>query len=207
MISVSYACVSSCISSCMPRIAIFKAQFPAMSLILPFNFKQWIEDNRHLLKPPVNNKVIYTDTEFIVMVVGGPNARKDYHLNESEEFFYQIEGDMTVKVQVDGKAVEVQIREGDIFLLPPNIPHSPIRPANTIGLVIERKRRGEEKDGLLWFCDKCNHKLYDKRFVMKSIERDFLPTFREFYMSEDLRTCKNCGHMMEVDERFVDKDV
>lgn len=174
-----------------------------MPLIMPFNFKQWIDENRHILKPPIGNKVVYEDTEFIVMVVGGPNARKDYHFNESEEFFYQIEGDILVTVQVDGKAVKVPIKEGEIFLLPPSIPHSPVRPENTVGLVIERKRREGELDGLMWFCEKCNEKLYDKRFVMRSIEKDFLPTFKEFYTSTDHRTCKKCGHVMEVDERFV----
>jgi 3-hydroxyanthranilate 3,4-dioxygenase len=173
-----------------------------MSILRPFNFKKWIDENRHLLKPPIGNKVVYEDTEFIIMVVGGPNARKDYHFNESEEFFYQLEGDVTVKIQENGKAVEVPIKEGEIFLLPPNIPHSPIRPANTVGLVVERKRRPEELDGLMWFCDKCNHNLYDKRFYMRSIEKDFIPTFKEFYGSEDLRTCKSCGHVMEIDERF-----
>src|SRR5687767_1807424 len=174
-----------------------------MAIQFPFNFKKWIDENRHLLKPPIGNKVVYKDTEFIVMVVGGPNARKDYHFNESEEFFYQIEGDIMVKIQVDGKAVEVPIKEGDIFLLPPNIPHSPIRGANTVGMVIERKRKENEKDGLMWFCDKCNNKLFDKYFKMTSIEKDFLPVFKEFYSSEKLRTCSSCGHVMEIDERFV----
>lgn len=169
----------------------------------PFNFKKWIDENRHLLKPPIGNKVIYQDTEFIIMVVGGPNARKDYHFNESEEFFYQLEGDVTVRIQEDGKAVDVQIKEGDIFLLPPSIPHSPVRPANTVGLVVERKRKENELDGLMWFCDKCNNKLFDKRFYMRSIEKDFLPTFTEFYTSIDHRTCKKCNHVMEIDERFV----
>lgn len=174
-----------------------------MSIQRPFSFKKWIDENRHLLKPPVGNKVVYEDTEFIIMVVGGPNARKDYHFNESEEFFYQLEGDVMVKIQEDGKAVEVPIKEGEIFLLPPKIPHSPIRPANTVGLVVERKRREGENDGLLWFCDKCNHKLFEKYFKMTSIEKDFIPTFREFYGSEEHRTCKKCGHVMETDPRFV----
>jgi 3-hydroxyanthranilate 3,4-dioxygenase len=168
----------------------------------PFNFKKWIDENRHLLKPPVGNKQVYEDAEFIVMVVGGPNARKDYHFNEGEEFFYQLEGNVKVKIQEDGKAVEVPINEGDIFLLPPRIPHSPIRGENTVGLVIERKRRNGEKDGLLWFCDKCNNKLFDEYFVLNSIEKDFIPVFKKFYGSEDLRTCKKCGHMMEMDKRF-----
>ena len=174
-----------------------------MSLVMPFNFKQWIDNNRHLLKPPVSNKVVFENSDFIVMVVGGPNSRKDYHFNESEEFFYQLEGDITVTLQIDGKAVAVPIKEGEIFLLPPSIPHSPSRPANTIGLVIERKRREGERDGLMWFCEKCNTKLYDKRFVMTSIEKDFLPTFKEFYTNLDMRTCKKCNHVMEADERFL----
>ena len=167
-----------------------------MSIQRPFSFKKWIDENRHLLKPPVSNKVVYENTEFIVMVVGGPNARKDYHYNESEEFFYQLEGNIKVTIQEDGKAVEVPINEGDIFLLPPRIPHSPSRGANTIGLVMERKRRDDEKDGLLWFCEKCNTKLYEKYFPLKNIVTEFQITFAEFYGNESLRTCKNCGHVM-----------
>ena len=106
----------------------------------PFNFKQWIDEHRHLLKPPVGNQCVYDDDDFIVMVVGGPNSRKDYHWDEGEELFYQLEGDIKVQVQEDGKAVDVPIREGEMFLLPPRIPHNPIRGANTVGLVIERKR-------------------------------------------------------------------
>jgi 3-hydroxyanthranilate 3,4-dioxygenase len=169
----------------------------------PFNFKKWIDENRHLLKPPIGNKVVYEDTEFIVMVVGGPNARKDYHFNKSEEFFYQLEGDIVVRIQEDMKAVDIPIKEGDIFLLPPNVPHSPMRPANTVGLVMERKRKPDENDGLLWFCDNCNEKLYQEYFHLTSIEKDFLPVFKKFYSSPELMTCKKCGHKMEADKRFV----
>jgi 3-hydroxyanthranilate 3,4-dioxygenase len=169
----------------------------------PFSFMKWINENRHLLKPPVNNKVVYQDTEFIIMVVGGPNARKDYHFNESEEFFYQLEGDITVKIQEDGKAVAVPIKQGEIFLLPPRTPHSPIRGEGTVGLVIERKRRPNENDGLMWFCENCNEKLYESKFFLTSIEKDFIPVFKKFYNSQELRTCKKCGHVMEADKRFL----
>ena len=169
-----------------------------MAVQKPFSFKKWIDENRHLLKPPVNNKVVYQDTEFIVMVVGGPNARKDYHFNESEEFFYQLEGDIMVKIQDEGKAVEHQIKEGDIFLLPPRVPHSPIRGANTIGLVMERKRRENEKDGLLWFCEKCNNKLYEEYFKLTNIMTQFQEVFDRFYGSKENRTCKKCGHDMQA---------
>ena len=167
-----------------------------MKAIRPFSFKKWIDDNRHLLKPPVSNKVVYEDTEFIVMVVGGPNSRKDYHYNESEEFYYQLEGDINVGLQEDGKAVNVPIKEGEIFLLPPKMPHSPGRGPNTIGLVMERKRRPGEKDGLLWFCEKCNNKLFEKYFVLTNIMTQFQETFAEFYGNKELRTCKKCGHEM-----------
>ncbi len=174
-------------------------------MLPPFNIQKWLDDNRDLLKPPVNNKVLFTDTkDFIVMAVGGPNSRKDYHFNESEEFFYQLQGDITVTVQEDGQKKEMQIREGEMFLLPANTPHNPVRPANTIGLVIEKVRKGTDlTDGLMWFCDNCNHKLHEFRFPLSNIEKDFQPRFKEFYTSEELRTCKNCGHVMEVDERFV----
>lgn len=163
----------------------------------PFNFKKWIDENRHLLKPPVNNKVVYKDAEFIVMVVGGPNSRKDFHYNESEEFFYQLEGDVTVQIQEDGKAIDVPIKEGDIFLLPPKVPHNPKRGPNTIGLVMERKRHANEKDGLLWFCEKCNHKLHEAYFQLTDITTQFQSEFKRFYESKEMRTCKSCGHVME----------
>lgn len=174
-----------------------------MGVQRPFNFKKWIDEHRHLLKPPVGNQVVWEDTEFIVMVVGGPNARKDYHFNESEEFFYQIEGDVLVKIQEDGKSVDVPIKEGEIFLLPPRIPHSPIRPANTVGLVIERKRRDGELDGLQWYCDQCNTQLFDERFPLVNIMEDFQKVFKKYYGNEENRTCKSCGHVMETDPKFV----
>lgn len=176
-----------------------------MSIRKPFNLKQWINDNRDLLKPPVSNKNLYVESgDYIVMIVGGPNARKDYHYNETEELFYQLEGDITVRIQEDGKPVDIEIKEGDMFLLPANTPHSPMRPANTVGLVIERVRKEtEHKDGLMWFCDKCNTKLHESYFKLDNIEKDFIPRFKEYYGSEKMRTCPKCGHQMETDSRFV----
>jgi 3-hydroxyanthranilate 3,4-dioxygenase len=138
------------------------------------------------------------------MVVAGPNARKDYHYNESEELFYQLEGDITVRIQHEGKAKDIIVKEGEMFLLPANTPHSPARGENTVGLVIERVRKGTNlQDGLMWFCESCNHPLHSYRFPLENIEKDFLPRFKEFYSSEELRTCKSCGHIMEVDPKFV----
>jgi 3-hydroxyanthranilate 3,4-dioxygenase len=171
---------------------------------LPFNLHQWIEENRDLLKPPVNNKNLYLESgDYIIMVVGGPNARKDFHFNESEELFYQLEGDIQVNVQMQGKVVEYKIKEGEIFLLPANIPHNPVRGANTVGLVIERKRTVDMSDGLFWYCESCNHPLKSYRFLLDNIEKDFPPRFKEFYSSEDMRTCEKCGTIMEVDARFA----
>ncbi|HEY9775882.1 MAG TPA: 3-hydroxyanthranilate 3,4-dioxygenase [Planktothrix sp.] len=167
-----------------------------MPSLSPLNFKRWIEDNRHLLKPPVGNKMIWEDREFIVMVVGGPNARTDYHINGGEEFFYQVEGDIVLKVIEDGQPVDVPIKEGEIFLLPANMPHSPRRPANTVGLVIERKRVDGEVDGFEWHCEKCGEKLYEERFQLTNIVTQFPPIFERFYKSEHTR-CAKCGTQME----------
>lgn len=175
-----------------------------MAIKQPFNLKKWIDDNRDILKPPVGNKNLYADAgDYIVMIVGGPNARKDYHFNNTEELFYQLEGDINVRIQEDGKAVDIPIKEGEMFLLPANVPHSPMRGPNTVGLVIERKREDDHTDGLMWFCDNCNNKLHESYFSLTNIEKDFLPRFREFYGSEELRTCDSCGTIMEKDERFV----
>jgi 3-hydroxyanthranilate 3,4-dioxygenase len=174
-------------------------------MLAPFNLQKWIDENRDILKPPVGNKNLYKEAgDYIVMIVGGPNARKDYHYNETEELFFQIEGDINVRLQEDGNAVDIPIKEGEMFLLPANVPHQPQRGENTVGLVIEVKRADRNmNDGLMWFCDKCNNKLHDSRFVLENIEKDFLPRFREFYGSEEMRTCKECGYVMPVDPRFV----
>ena len=170
----------------------------------PFNLQAWIEDNRDLLKPPVGNKNLYQDAgDYIVMIVGGPNARKDYHYNESEELFYQLEGEILVKIQQDGQSVDVPIKAGEMFLLPAKVPHSPIRPAGSVGLVIELKRKSHMTDGLMWFCDNCNNKLHETYFELNNIEKDFLPRFKAFYGSEEMRTCSTCGTVMETDQRFI----
>lgn len=175
-----------------------------MSLKKAFNLQQWIDENRDLLKPPVGNKNLYPEgTDYIVMIVGGPNARKDYHYNETEELFYQLEGNITVRIQEDGKAVDIHLGPGDMFLLPPKVPHSPMREAGSIGLVIERVRQSDHTDGLMWFCDNCNNKLHETYFPLSNIEKDFLPRFGEFYASEEKRTCNSCGHVMETDPRFT----
>ena len=175
-----------------------------MNIKSPFNLQKWINENRHLLKPPVGNKNLYVEAgDFIVMIVAGPNARKDYHYNETEELFYQIEGDIVVKTQQNGKLVKYNINEGEMFLLPAKIPHSPIRPEGSIGLVIERKRSENDKDGLMWFSETANELLYEEYFTLTNIEKDFLPVFKRFYSDEKLRTCPKTGEIMEADKRFI----
>lgn len=174
-----------------------------MAIAKPFNLNKWIDENRHLLKPPVGNKNLYVDSgDYIVMIVAGPNARKDYHYNETEELFYQLEGDITVYIQEEGKKRAMKLYAGDMYLHPAKVPHSPNRSEGSIGLVIERKRT-EGKDGLLWFCDNCNHKLHEVYFGLNDIEKDFLAHFKDFYTDEKKRTCTSCGTVMKTDSRFT----
>lgn len=169
-----------------------------MPIQRPFNFKQWIDDNRHLLKPPVGNQQVYqANDDFIVMVVGGPNARKDYHYDESEEFFYQVEGDIVLKIIEDGKPVDIPIREGEIFLLPPRVPHSPQRTAGSVGLVIERYRKPGEKDGFMWFCENCGQLLHEDFTEVTDIVKQLPEVMNRFWSSETLRTCSQCGTVMQ----------
>lgn len=166
-------------------------------LSAPINFMQWIEEHRDLLKPPVGNQVIWQDTEFMIMVVGGPNTRKDYHINQGEEFFYQIEGDITLKVIDQGQHRDLPIRQGEIFLLPGGVPHSPRRPAQTVGLVIERKRRPDERDGFQWYCENCGFKLYEEFLPVTDIVSQLPPVFERFFGDPDHTTCTQCGTVME----------
>ena len=169
-----------------------------MSTSPPLNLKSWIDENRHLLKPPVGNKMVWKDTEIMVMLVGGPNRRTDYHIDAGEEFFYQIEGDITLRVMEDGKPRDIPIREGEIFLLPPLVPHSPQRPENTIGMVIERVRKPEEQDILRWYCEDCGTILHDASLQLLDLGTQLKPIIENFYGDEALRTCKKCGTVHKV---------
>ncbi len=162
---------------------------------MPIDLEAWIAANRHLLKPPVGNKVIWRDGAFICMVVGGPNARSDFHWDEGPEFFYQLEGDMNLRVVENGVIRDIPIREGEVFLLPPRVPHSPQRFENTVGLVIERERSPGEKDGLLWYCERCSNKLYEEYFELTDIETQFAAVFDRYFGDESLRRCGVCGHL------------
>jgi 3-hydroxyanthranilate 3,4-dioxygenase len=170
-----------------------------MPISKPFNLQAWIDENRHLLKPPVANKQVYLENEdFIVMVVGGPNGRKDYHWEEGEELFYQLEGDIQVKIiNEEGKPETIDIRAGEMFLLPPRVPHSPQRPAGSVGLVLERHRRPGEIDKLLWFCDNCGAPLNEAGFELQDIGTQIKEAIGEFMADEAKRTCKKCGTVMQ----------
>jgi 3-hydroxyanthranilate 3,4-dioxygenase len=140
--------------------------------------------------------MVFENDELIVMVVGGPNSRKDYHIDEGPEFFYQLEGEMVLKTIQGGMVVDVPIRAGEVFLLPGRVPHSPQRMPNSVGLVIERRRLPHEKDGLQWYCDRCTSLLYEEFFTLRNVEKDFPPIFDRFFADEQKRTCKKCGTVM-----------
>jgi 3-hydroxyanthranilate 3,4-dioxygenase len=162
-----------------------------------FNFRKWIDEHRHLLKPPVMNQVVYKESnDFIVMVVGGPNKRKDFHFNETEEFFYQLEGNIVVKIVEDGKIVDVPINEGEIFLLPARTPHSPRRPENSVGLVMEVPRPEGTLDGFQWYCGNCSNLLYEEKMQVGDIVKDLPKVMEKFYANEKLRTCNKCGEVL-----------
>lgn len=169
-----------------------------MALTPPFSISKWIEENRHLLKPPVGARKVFENAEFIIMIVGGPNTRKEYHINHGEEFFWMLEGDMVLKVVDDGEFRDIPIREGEVFLLPGGVPHSPQRKADTVGLVVERPRFGDEQDGMRWYCESCGEILYEEFFVVDDFLGQMNAAIERVHGSEQLRTCKACGHTMDV---------
>ena len=168
-----------------------------MPLIPPLNFKKWIEENRNLLKPPVGNKMVYEDGDFMIMVVGGPNSRKDYHVDPVEEFFYQLEGDMLLKLMDNGKRMDLPIKEGEISLLPKNVPHSPQRFENTVGLVVEYQREEGDLDAFQWYCDECDNLTHEVRLDLEDIVLQLPPLFEKYWNSVESRTCDSCGAIQE----------
>ena len=169
-----------------------------MPLTPPFDLRRWIEQNRAQLVPPVGNKLLFQDSAFIVMAVGGPNSRKDFHHDPSEELFFQVEGDMVLKTVQDGRVTDIPIRQGEIFLLPAQVPHSPQRPAGSVGIVVERRRNADELDGFSWYCERCGHCLYLERVAVRDIERQLPEIFSRFYSSLAQRTCSACGTLMQA---------
>lgn len=177
-----------------------------MTIPPPLNLKKWIKDNAKHLVPPVSNKQLYTDSpDVILFVSGGPNTRNDFHVNPTEELFYQLKGDIAVRLRpLDGsKPYDQVIKEGELFLLPRWVPHRPQRPAGTVGLIAEFPRGVDaegnpQKDGLQWYCPKCDTLVYDARFVLKKIDVDLAVAMNDFWDGpSERRTCKNCGHVIE----------
>lgn len=160
----------------------------------PINFAQWIEENRHLLKPPVGNKTMAVGKDFIVQIVGGPNARTDFHVDPYEEWFYQIEGSIYVDLMVDGKPDRVDIHAGQTWLLPGDTPHSPQRPEiGSVGLVIERIREPGTLEKFQWYCPNCHSLVHEVELQVTDIVADLPPVFTAFYNNEQVRACQQCG--------------
>jgi 3-hydroxyanthranilate 3,4-dioxygenase len=171
----------------MPAIAPTTKTLPAINLM------KWYEAHKHEMKPPVSNKYLYDGEDFFVMVINGPNSRNDFHVTNSEEFFFQVKGDIVVRIIEDGKIKDMIVREGETLFIPGNVPHSPTRPPNTIGMVVERRRPAGETEHLQFYCDNCEHLVYDLEFDCADIVNHFSQAMKEFWANSQLNTCKNCG--------------
>jgi len=169
----------------------------ALSFLAPLNIQKWIDEHRRLLKPPVGNQVIYKNKDFVVMIVGGPNSRKDFHINPTEELYYQLEGEMNLRIIQDGQPEDIRIRQGEMFLLPANIPHCPLRKARTVGMVIERQRPEGESDHICFYCEKCGHVLHQTEFDRGDNEGQLRKAMDRFWSSKTLPTCKKCRAVMK----------
>lgn len=161
----------------------------------PFNFQEWIDRNKDQLVPPVANKQLFDyKTGMVVMIVGGPNVRVDFHDDPVEEFFYQLKGDMVIKIAENNDIYDVHIREGEVFMLPPHARHSPQRPnSGSIGLVVEGNRNPGLKDGFEWFCFNCGQRVHRVEIELTDIVKDLPPLFNAFYNNIESRTCGSCG--------------
>jgi 3-hydroxyanthranilate 3,4-dioxygenase len=165
----------------------------ATTVAPPINLTKWVEEHRHLLRPPVGNQYLYDGVDFFVMVVGGPNARNDFHVSASEEYFYQLKGDIVVRIREGGRIKDVPVREGETFFVPGNVPHSPTRPPGTIGVVVERRRPPGETEHLQFYCEKCGELVHDLEFDCKDIVDHFKQAMEDFWADSRQSTCRACG--------------
>lgn len=163
------------------------------TVLPPININEWVERHRHELKPPVSNKYLYDGKDFFVMVIGGPNARNDFHVTNSEEYFFQWKGDIVVRIYEDGGIRDIPVREGETFFIPAGVPHSPTRPPGTIGIVVERRRPAGETEHLQFYCEKCENLVHDLEFDCADIVNHFSRAMEEFWANEEFSTCSNCG--------------
>jgi len=167
-----------------------------MAQLAPLDLKAWIDEHRDLLKPPVGNAMVWKDSDFQVMVIGGPNQRNDYHVDPSEELFYQLEGDIVLRVVEGGRRRDIAIHEGEMLLLPPLVPHCPVRGPGTIGLVIERQRKPSETEALRWYCERCGEVLHEATMRVTDLATQLKAVIERFYADVALRTCRKCGAVM-----------
>ncbi|EFC46715.1 hypothetical protein NAEGRDRAFT_65213 [Naegleria gruberi] len=159
------------------------------------NFAEWLVENQSKLTPPVSNKMLFNKGQLKIMIVGGPNERTDYHVNQTEEFFYQMKGDMILKIVDKNEHKDVHIKEGEMFVLPGNVPHSPQRFKDTIGMVIELERPQGSLDYLRWYCEKCDEIVYQDSFYCYDLGVQLVPVIEKYNSDESVRTCKACGHV------------
>jgi len=163
----------------------------------PINIRKWVEEHRDEMRPPVGSKYLYDGKDFFVMVIAGPNARNDFHMTNSEEYFYQLEGDIVVRIREDGEIKDIPVREGETFFIPGGVPHSPTRPPNTVGVVVERVRPAGETEHLQFYCENCHQLVHDLEFDCAHIVDHFSRAMKEFWADEELSTCSNCGTRVE----------
>jgi 3-hydroxyanthranilate 3,4-dioxygenase len=160
----------------------------------PFNLMQWIAENRDRLKPPTAAYTVLRERDYMITIVGGPNARTDYHINPREEFYFQLYGSMTLRIQSEGRPKDIPISEGQIYLLPRRVPHAPQRTEGSVGLILEAIRQPDEIDTHAWYCESCNHVLFEKSMYLEILERDMPIVFDAYYSRPELRICAHCGH-------------
>jgi len=171
----------------------FNAAACRTRVLPPINIHKWVEEHRSELKPPVSNKYLYDGEGFFVMVIAGPNARNDFHQTDSEEYFYQLKGDIVVRIFEDGEIRDVVVREGETFFIAGGVPHSPTRPPNTIGIVVEMRRPPGETEHLQFYCENCHELVYDKEFDCADIVEHFAQAMEDFWADPKRSTCPNCG--------------
>jgi len=173
-----------------------------MAKLAPLDLKAWIDEHRHLLAPPVGNAMVWKDSDFQVMVIGGPKpAERLSRRSERGALLPSSRATLSSASSRTANAGTSRSARARCCCSRPSSPTAPSRGSGTIGLVIERQRKPGETEALRWYCDRCGKVLHEATLRVTDLGVQLKPVIESFYADESLRTCKKCGAVLQPPAR------
>ena len=159
---------------------------------------------RELLETGRRTKQLWLTADSMAFLARGREYRSEFHVNPSYEIQYSIKGDLNLHYRTEEGVEKIAfVPEGSCLFQPPLVPHSPRFEPDSFQLVIERARVTGDIDRFFWFCPSCDYFLHEETYVVDDYRADpVTQAYRNFYESQEARTCKNCGTVMPAPDKL-----